>query len=109
MPSAIETYPRVGQFMGVSKDTTVGPHRIMLYAALDCMGLIGPEHNGIAIVNDDKKTVVCDEIAIQDSGYFGPSAQQVCMWEALTKMAVDKPDSFCAFINDHPRCRTRIK
>ncbi len=109
MASAVEAYPRIGQFMGVSKDETVGRYRIMIYAALNCRGLIGSECNGIAVVDDVENRVVCDEIAIQDSGYFGPGPQQVTMWETLVKMAKDKPEAFCAFINDQPRCRAPIE
>lgn len=108
MPSAIEAYPQVGQYMGVSQDETVGRYRIMLYAALNCMGLIGSEYNGIAVIADGK-SVVCDQIAMQASGFYGPETAQLTMWETLVKMAQDKPAAFCKFINDHPRCRAPIQ
>lgn len=108
MASAIEAYPRIGQYMGVSRDETVGRYRIMVYAALNCMGLIGSERNGIAVVDDDDKCVICDEIGKEDSGYFGPSQQQLTMWETLVKMAQTKPAAFCEFINEQPRCRVPI-
>lgn len=109
MASTIETYPRVGQYMGVSRDTSVGRLRIILYAALNANGLIGPEFNGIAVLDEKDKQVVCDGINRESSGYFGPSTAQTTMWESLVKMAKDKPTTFLTFVNDQPGCRTQIK
>lgn len=90
----------VGQFMGISHDTTrtfkgeIGDlifkkpikFRIILYCALNAGGLIGPEFNGIAIIDETNKCVVSRDICKQDSGYFGPSDAQIAKWNEMVNM-----------------------
>lgn len=76
----IADLPRVSQFMGVWADQfrTFGKmkFRVLGYSAYNAFGLIGSECNGIAILNENEKSVITDEIAKQSSGYFGPSKEQ---------------------------------
>lgn len=108
MTAAISIYPRVGQYMGVSRDTKVGNFRVILYAALNAFGMIGSEFNGIAVLDEKNKSIVCDGIAKESSGYSGPSNAQISVWESLAKMAEDKPNAFIAFLNDQPGCRAPL-
>lgn len=83
--SNIMSLPSVGQFMGVSRDEIIEfsvdkakrHFRVLLYGAYNAMGLIGPEFNGIAVLDEDNKAVVCDCICKEQSGYFGPSKRQI--------------------------------
>lgn len=98
---------RVGPYRAVSRNEVVEfPHRrafrLILYSAYDALGLIGYEHNGIAVLDEDKRAVVCDEISIEPSGYPGPSMEQLNAFERI--LAMPWP-AFKTFINDHPRNR----
>lgn len=105
--------PSVGPFMGVSQDETlrfVTPQgercfRVILYGAYNARGLIGPEFNGIAVLDEDQKAVVVDNIAKQDSGYFGPSPDQRAEFARLCAM---KWPALRAFVNAQERLRYSI-
>ena len=76
--------------------------RVITYQAYNAMGLIGSESNGIAILDEDKKCVVSDEIERQDSGYFGASAAQR---ELMDKILAMDAKAFIAFVDASPRLR----
>lgn len=80
MSNNIFSLPRVGQFMGVWADQTRNfgaiQCRVIGYSALNVFGMIGPERNGIAILNDSEKSVITTDIGRQLSGYDGPSELQ---------------------------------
>lgn len=89
--SAIERYPTVSQFVGVSRDKIVTyPNgrklRFLLYAAYNAMGLIGPEYNGIAILDEDQRRVLVDNIAKEMTGYFGPSDRQLDEFDRIVEL-----------------------
>jgi hypothetical protein len=67
-------------------DETERTFRILTYQAFDAHGLIGSECNGILILDEDEKKVVCDEILKQDSGYFGASHDQLHKADEITRM-----------------------
>ena len=96
----------VGPFMGTKDDLKrkVGKRafRIVSYQAYNAMGLIGPESNGVAVLDEDRRTVVTDELCRQDSGYFGVSAEQS---ELARRMAAMPDDEFKAFVSASPRLR----
>ena len=75
---------------------------LFTYQAYDAMGLIGPEMNGVAICDADKRQVLCDGIKKQDSGYFGASQTQVDELELIAKMDWEQ---FKAYVNACPRRR----
>lgn len=106
----ISSHPSVGPFVGVTRDKTVdfGPgkkFRIVVYGAYNACGLIGPERNGIAILNEDRRDVVTSDIEPITTGYFGPSQRQIDAWEKICKM---KWKTFRAFCNESPNARYEI-
>jgi hypothetical protein len=107
--SNVMSLKRVGPYMGISRDVTRsdngGTYRFIVYGAYNAYGLIGPEMNGIAVLDEDKKSVLCDLIAREDSGYFGPTQYQLNMLDHLMKIPFDE---FKQFINDNPHSRYYI-
>ncbi|MFK4135914.1 hypothetical protein ACI2KR_27070 [Pseudomonas luteola] len=113
MTSPIQTHPTVSQFAGVTYDQTRdfgtnGSYRVMVYAAYNAFGLIGPERNGIAVIQLEGSSgrVVADSIAQADSGYFGPSNEQVKLFEEIKDMSWE---TFRAFVNSAPEDRKRFE
>lgn len=85
---SVLSLPRIGPYMGVSRDTVKKYSngkklRFIVYGAYNAMGLIGSECNGIAVLDENEKAVLCDEICSIDSGYFGPSAAQLALYDNI--------------------------
>ena len=84
-------------YMGISFDkyatfeTPSGTRkfRIIVYQAYNAYGLIGPEMNGVAILDDDSRRVLCDGICKQQTGYFGASPLQIKTADGLIGMSWD--------------------
>ena len=98
---------QIGPFMGVSCEHSRTYKngitlRFIIYSAYNAFGLIGPESNGIAVLCENDKAVVCDEIEKQSSGYYGPSKSQV---ETLKTMLDMSWDQVTKFINAQHRAR----
>lgn len=70
--------------------------------AYDAFGLIGPEHNGIFILNDTDKCVVADQGCIESSGYNGPSQRQ---WDSLKVLMQSSDKQFIELVKAMPRYR----
>jgi hypothetical protein len=91
--NSIMDLPRLGPYVGISHDRVVQKNtgkgrrafRIIIYGAYDAFGLIGSECNGIAVLDDDAREVVADEIIKQPSGWSGPSHGQVQVFNSLVK------------------------
>lgn len=96
----------VGQYEMVSRDATRTccgrTLRVVLYGAYNAMGLIGPECNGIAILDEDARCVVLDGHLTEDTGYFGPSRRQVLEYSRILGMTDAELEDFIA---EHPRAR----
>jgi hypothetical protein len=110
----LNTFPALGPYMGVTRDTTVSfkinrkasrNFRVIVYGAYNAMGLIGSERNGIAVLDDDQKAVLCDDIEREDSGYFGPSNRQLNAFESITSLPWA---DFREMINANARARYSI-
>ena len=103
--------PQVGPYVGVQADIALSfpgegrNFRLLLYGAYNAMGLIGSECNGIAVLDEEKVQVLCDEIHKELSGWGGPSEGQ---WGTLKEMAKMPWPDFQSFINEHPRHRYEI-
>ena len=103
----IQTLKNVGPYTWVSRDVTRtdegrGSYRLIVYGAFNASGLIGSELNGIAVLDETEKRVLCDEICREESGYFGPSTRQL---EVLCELVSMPWADFAEFINQHPRTR----
>ena len=105
----IQALPSVGPFMWVSFDRVREfengrNFRVIIYGAYNA-GIIGSESNGIAILDDDKAQVLCDEISKADSGYFGPTKKQIQQYNFLLRL---NWESFCDYVNNNNRTRYQI-
>ena len=108
--SDIMALPRLGPYVGVQgkyvkKFKNGLSFRIAIYGAYDAYGLIGSEKNGILILDENKMQVLCDEICIADSGYFGATQTQRAM---LFDIKMMKWKAFQNMINNHKRSRYTI-
>lgn len=65
-------------------------------------GIIGPEHNGIVVLDENLFNVVLDRHMGETSGYDGPSDRQTRELDRI--MAMDWP-AFAAFCRGNPRYR----
>jgi hypothetical protein len=74
---------------------------VLIAGAFDA-GIIGPEFNGIAVLDDDNRSVVLDQHVIERSGYDGPSPRQIAEFERIMTMDWAK---FTKFVREHPRYR----
>lgn len=105
-----QSLKNVGPYTWVSRDVTRtdkgrGSYRLIVYGAFNAYGLIGSEINGIAVLDENEKRVLCDQIAQADSGYFGPSENQL---KTLVDLVSMPWADFARFINDHPRTRYQL-
>lgn len=96
--------------MGVELDRKVSyPNgrtlRFLTYGAYNAFGLIGSEKNGVAVLDEDNKAVVCDELYKEDSGYFGVSLEQRQRFEDL---AAKSWEDVCEEVNASARCRQEL-
>lgn len=98
---------RLGQYHyadgAIARRTVQGTDYVILIAgAYNAYGLIGSEHNGIAILDDTNKRVILDQDTPQQTGYYGPSADQ---WARLDELAHMTNKAFLRTILTHPRSR----
>lgn len=100
---------KVAKYEIVSRDKIITLNnqkfRIILYGAINAGGLIGPEMNGIAILNEEEKTICADGFERIDSGYFGPSSKQIEKFEEVCKMNFIQLQ---ALVNTSKNCYNRI-
>lgn len=98
---------QIGPFMyadGALRRRVIGgiTYAIGIAGAYNAGGLIGPEYNGIFVLDDTNKRVLTDRESEESSGYFGPSKAQ---WDAL-KTAMQLPEkAFLHWIQSTPRYR----
>lgn len=88
-------YQQIGNYIYSHPLKRVGRYIVGIADAYNAFGLIGPEHNGVFVLDDEDKCVVCDQIDKQSSGYFGPSDTQKIMLETLSKRSEEKLLEFC--------------
>jgi hypothetical protein len=100
----------VGQYAMVSLDQDLDfggrKFRVVVYGAYNAMGLVGPENNGIAVIDEDRKCVVLDGHLPQDTGYYGPSEDQVYEWNRIIRLPLA---DFLEFCNSHERSRGPVE
>lgn len=109
----ISSFPAVGPYVGVTRDRVIKfkagrktrSFRVIVFGAYNAFGLIGPEFNGIAVLDEDQRAVLCDRIAQESSGYFGPSRYQLVKFDRIVDLDWA---GFRKFINSHERSRYSI-
>lgn len=74
----------------------------LLIAGAYNAGIIGPEHNGIVVLDEDNQKVVLDRHLPQTSGNYGPSAEQKAEIQRILEMSWQK---FATFCTNNPRYR----
>jgi hypothetical protein len=96
-------------FMFVAADAVVAhgqkQYRILIYGAYNAYGLIGPEQNGIAVLDESSKQVVADRERPASSGYFGPTQNQIALWRKLVEA---DEEEFRNTVNSFSRLRYEI-
>lgn len=98
---------QIGPFMhadGAVRPKKVGNnlYHVGIAGAYNAFGLIGPEHNGIFILDETHQRVVLDRDTEESSGYFGPSTRQ---WARLKEVMSMTDAEFLNLIFTHPRSR----
>lgn len=101
---------RIGNYLhadGAARRFKIGDcvYIIGIAGAYDAFGLIGPEHNGIFVLNDTEKRVVLDRHCPEASGYCGPSAAQ---WAEFKRVAELPAAAFRNFCRNNPRFRGQL-
>lgn len=100
---------QVGPYMGVQdegvKEFPKGKFRVVLYGAYNANGLIGPEYNGIAVLDEQARCVLLDNEAQISTGYYGASRKQKDRFQEV--MAMDW-EEFKHWVNNHERARHKI-
>lgn len=74
--------------------TSTRTFTVVIAAAFDA-GIIGPEHNGIAVLDDDLLEMLLDQHLCESSGYFGPSERQKAEFKRILKMDWTEFSEFC--------------
>ena len=100
----------LGQYRHIAKQGTrkVGnvAFRIACYGAYRAGGLIGPENNGIVVLNESAHRVVLDQHARQETGWYdnfgGPTPKLVQEFDRLLGLS---DEAFLAFIRGHEKFR----
>lgn len=92
--------PRLGPYMGITRDEKRGRYRLVMYNAYNAFGLIGTEFNGIAVLDDKRRQVLCDNL-----GVGLPSFRQTAMMDDLLQCTAER---FANLINCAPRARYTI-
>jgi len=70
--------------------------------AYNAFGLIGTECNGIAVIDDQEKRIMLDQVCKVSSGYLCPTATQVKRLKELKELSVEE---FTEWMEEQPRLR----
>jgi len=79
--------------------------RIVIYGAYNVFGLIGPEKNGIVILDIDNYQVVLDDYQQMVTGYHGPNSRVLKTADNIGQMNWDNFQQFC---NSNNKSRYKI-
>lgn len=95
-----------GRFIGVSRAADVPSPlgrawRILLYAAIRSGGMIGPEFNGVAIVDVVTGDTLLEGHFRMSTGYYGPSPAQSNEFSRLAALSLSELQDFIRSL--HPR------
>lgn len=100
----------VGPYMYTRGDITRDDgYRLVLYGAFNAMGLIGTEYNGIAVLDNNRMQVWCDNIGQQPSGWcYEDSEPRQSTYDLFNRLAMLPTEAFVAEVNTYPRCRYNV-
>lgn len=101
-PLAGVTHRRVRRFAGGGEVRTF---YVVLHMAYNALGLIGTEHNGVAVLDADERDILMSTHCNTSSGYFGPTQIQIDEWDRVCRMTYVE---LKAFVNSHPRRRREM-
>lgn len=97
---------RYGQYVDVSRSEIVGhngtKYRVIIYGAIDAFGLIGPEFNGVAVLDEDAPRVIVDCMAETTHGHATPTRRQLELFKKL--VLADYPE-FHEIVSKHEKYR----
>lgn len=79
-----------------------GDYIVGIAGAYNAFGLIGPEHNGLFVLDEKRRRVLTDRIEEEGSGYHGPSKRQ---WSALKNVMEMTDEEFEKWYRETPRYR----
>lgn len=99
--------PSVGPYTGVTTDKifTCGSQKIraICYHAFNAHGLIGTEYNGIALLDEDRKQVIVDEVEHAPSSY---DSRLALAWAAkIEELSTMNKPQFRAWLAQQGRVR----
>jgi hypothetical protein len=105
MTSAIEN--QIGPYMhgagAIFHRVVNGAEYIVgIASAYNAFGLIGPENNGIFVLDETNKRVLTDQIMKAETGYYGPTQAQ---WEEYMRAMELPAKAFIKWIETSPRFR----
>ena len=100
----------IGPYTGIQYDVELNfgkgkVFRAITYQAYNALGLIGSEHNGIAILDETKKSVLLDGYLQESTGWFGASKAQL---SGVDTLAGYSWKTFREFVNGYDRTRYAI-
>lgn len=101
----------VGPYMYVTHDHVRDDgYRLLISGAYNAMGLIGPEYNGIVVLDEVEEQLIADNIGRQNSGWYqtnsGPGKNLVALFEELVAAS---PEDFADRVNELGGSRLRMK
>jgi len=89
-------------FKHANKECYGNSYIVGIAYAFDAYGLIGPEHNGIFVLDDTHKEVVLDRHSESIAFRTAPTTTQLDEFKRIMKM---NQDEFIIFIQQNPRSR----
>ncbi|MFV0512530.1 MAG: hypothetical protein ACK5MY_02670 [Jhaorihella sp.] len=105
-------HENVGPYMYTRGDFTRSDgYRIVLYGAFNAQGLIGCEYNGVAVLDNNRMEVWCDNIGQTVRGWCydkeEPGKATVALFEWMKTLSTEE---FVEFVNTNrpDRCRYHV-
>lgn len=83
-----------GQKRFSADGTSTRTFTVLVASAYDA-GIIGPEHNGITVIDEDNQSIVLDQHFRESTGYFGPSPRQQSEYKRVMQMGWTEFSEFC--------------
>lgn len=105
-------HENVGPYMYTRGDVTrADGYRLILYGAYNAMGLIGSEFNGIAVLDNNRMQVWCDNIGgdgTRTGWYRAEDEAPAHLQHLFNYLAMLPHEAFIKAINGESRCRYEV-